>query len=169
LGNRRNLAFDSELLYICALFHDVGLTSGYGNSKRRFEVDSANAARNFLEKYDIEECDAAEVWEAIALHMSFGIAEHMTPLISLLAAGIEADLFAKHRKKFSTSELDEVLMFYPREDRFEEAIIDAMAQGMAHRPASTFGTIQADILERVDPNYRRTNFCGLVLGSRWRS
>jgi hypothetical protein len=39
------LTFDPELLYTAAMFHDVGLTSGFRESRLRFEVDGATAAR----------------------------------------------------------------------------------------------------------------------------
>ena len=48
-GNRRGLQPDLELLYVGAMFHDLGLTDRYrASSSLRFEVDSANAARDFL-------------------------------------------------------------------------------------------------------------------------
>src|SRR5689334_15383791 len=47
-GKRRALKFDSELLYVGAMFHDMGLSDKYRTSQNRFEVDSANAARDFL-------------------------------------------------------------------------------------------------------------------------
>lgn len=46
-GRRRGLDPDLELLYVGAMFHDVGLTQGYRESMARFEVDGANAARDF--------------------------------------------------------------------------------------------------------------------------
>ena len=44
-GNRRGLKFDPELLYIGAMFHDMGLTPEYSSKSDRFEVDGANTAR----------------------------------------------------------------------------------------------------------------------------
>src|SRR5246127_1855176 len=38
-GKRRGLKFDSELLYIAALFHDMGLTPKYASKMNRFEVE----------------------------------------------------------------------------------------------------------------------------------
>src|SRR5260370_14689868 len=54
-GLRQNLKFDSELLYIGAMFHDMGLTKKYSSATARFEVDSANAARDFLRHHGIAE------------------------------------------------------------------------------------------------------------------
>ena len=47
-GQKRNLRPDLELLYVGALFHDLGLTTAYGTPDLRFEIDGANAARTFL-------------------------------------------------------------------------------------------------------------------------
>jgi len=54
-GHRKSLNYDPELLYVGAMFHDIGLTEGYRNSQLRFEVDGANAARDFLRTYDVPE------------------------------------------------------------------------------------------------------------------
>jgi hypothetical protein len=31
----------------------------------------------------------------------------------------------------------------------------------------TFGNVKADVLERMDPNYKRINFCNVILESAW--
>src|SRR5215510_9050730 len=64
-GKRRKLRFDPELLYTGAMFHDVGLTAAYRGSQLRFEVDGANAARDFLRSHRIGEVDVEKVWTAI--------------------------------------------------------------------------------------------------------
>lgn len=48
MGEQRDLEVDLELLYAGAMFHDLGLTNLYSESQLRFEVDGANAARDFL-------------------------------------------------------------------------------------------------------------------------
>ena len=47
-GRRQKLRFDAELLYIAAAFHDLGLSRKFSSENERFEVDGANAARQFL-------------------------------------------------------------------------------------------------------------------------
>ena len=171
IGQHRKLVYDMELLYVVALFHCIGLTAAYHGSQRRFEVDSANALEAFLASYGVPPEDIAEAWRAVALHTTFGIHADMpsnTALAALIAAGVEADLLCMHMDELSVAERDAVLFEFPRGPRFKEQIIDTFAQGMAWRPATTFGTVNADILERCDPNYRRRNFCGLILGSNWK-
>src|SRR3569832_2052450 len=46
-GHQRKLRFDPELLYIAAAFHDLGLIKKFSSPDERFEVDGANAARQF--------------------------------------------------------------------------------------------------------------------------
>src|SRR2546430_9339673 len=48
-GRNRGLSVDPELLYIGAMFHDLGLNEQFPRSGRRFQVDSADQARRFLQ------------------------------------------------------------------------------------------------------------------------
>ncbi|WP_416348041.1 HD domain-containing protein [Caballeronia mineralivorans] len=52
-GKHRGLKFDPELLYCGCMFHDMGLTHQHSSTCERFEVDGANAARDFLKKHGI--------------------------------------------------------------------------------------------------------------------
>src|SRR6266478_1425214 len=56
-GKHRGLKFDPELLYTGAMFHDMGLTHQHSSAHERFEVDGANAARDFLGRYGIAQQD----------------------------------------------------------------------------------------------------------------
>ena len=47
-GRHRGLSVDSGLLYFGAVFHDFGLTPKHRSQDHRFEIDSANTAREFL-------------------------------------------------------------------------------------------------------------------------
>jgi hypothetical protein len=93
-GKRKGLTFDPELLYTATMFHDVGLTSGFRESRLRFEVDGANAARDFLRSHGISESDIKKVWLAIALHTTPGISAHLHPVAALTAEGVMMDLTA---------------------------------------------------------------------------
>jgi hypothetical protein len=168
IGAHRALDFDPELLYVAALFHDVGLTDDYRGSHRRFEVDGAHALRVFLKSRQVSQEQINEAWLAVALHTTFGIPTELTSLTALLAAGVETDLLGMHFDEVGETRRLAVLQEYPRGAHFKEHIIDAFAQGLANRPATAFGSVCADVLERNDPNFRRLNFCGLILGSGWR-
>src|SRR3546814_9241469 len=68
------------------------LTKDWSSPDLRFEVDGANAAREFMKSYGVPERDIEDVWTAIALHTTPGIPEHMRPTIALVTAGVEMDV-----------------------------------------------------------------------------
>jgi HD superfamily phosphodiesterase len=166
-GKRKGLMFDPELLYTAAMFHDIGLTHGYRDSQLRFEVDGANAAREFLRGHGISERDIEKVWTAIALHTTPGIPEQMNPEIELVQAGAAMDIVGAAYEHFTDEQREAVTAAYPRGDDFKHDIIEAFYRGLKHRPDSTFGTFNDDFLAFKDPDFRRVNVCSAILGSAW--
>jgi HD superfamily phosphodiesterase len=167
-GQRRGLHFDPELLYAGAMFHDMGLTAKHSSPDERFEVDGANAARDFLQRHDIAQPDIDTVWTAIALHTTPGIPQHMHPVVALLTAGVEMDVLGLAYATYSDAEREAVVRLHPRTDRFKEDIIQAFYDGIRHKPDTTFGNVKADVLADKDPTFRRGNFCDVIRGSAWR-
>jgi hypothetical protein len=167
-GVRRGLTFDADLLYAGAMFHDMGLTPGYSSPNERFEVDSANAARDFLRGHGISQQEIDTVWTAIALHTTPDIPPHMHPVIALVTAGVEMDVLGIAYAEFSDVEREAVVKAHPRSDRFKEDIIQAFYDGINHKPHTTFGNVNADVLADKDPQFQRMNFCGIIRQSRWK-
>jgi hypothetical protein len=168
-GQRKQLKYDAELLYIGAMFHDMGLVAPYSSEHERFEVDGANAARDFLRRHRIGEADIEQVWTSIALHTTPGIPQHMKPVIALVTAGVEMDVLGLAYDEFSEQQREAVVHAHPRGAHFKEGIIDAFAHGTIHKPHTTFGNVKADVLALKDPHYHRENFCTMILGSSWKS
>lgn len=167
LGKRKGLAFDPELLYVAAMFHDFGLASKYRESQLRFEVDGANAARDFLRSHNLSEDDVDKVWTAVALHTTPGIPEHMDGEIALVHAGAGMDVAGRGFEDFTDEQRDAVIAAYPRDPDFAGKMIDAFYHGMKHRPGSTFGTFNDDFLAYKDPGFERVNLCSIILNSSW--
>lgn len=137
LGHSRGLRVDADLLYTAALFLRIGVTRLYARSQLRFEVDSANAAAQFLRGHGRSWDDIAQVWDAIALHTTPGIPQHKPPLTALLCAGVETDLTGAHCRCFSPAAQARVLSAYPREPGFKFKLLHVMALGQVHRPQTT--------------------------------
>jgi HD superfamily phosphodiesterase len=165
-GKRRGLRYDPELLYIGAMFHDLGLVEEYRTAHDRFEIDGANAARDFLRLHDIPEDDVRIVWDAIALHTTPGIPEHKEPEVALVTAGVELDLLGIGYDDLTAAQRREVLVAFPRAG-FKHRIIGAFDAGLEDRPETAFGNVHADVLERMLPGYVRPNFCDMILGSKF--
>jgi HD domain len=167
-GRRRDLRFDPELLYAGAMFHDMGLTHRHSSAHERFEVDGANAARDFLRSHGIARQDIDTVWTAIALHTTPGIPQHMHPVVALLTAGVEMDVLGLSYSEYSDAEREAVVQAHPRPEQFKEDIIQAFYDGIKHKPETTFGNVKADVLADKDPAFRRGNFCSVIRESAWR-
>jgi HD superfamily phosphodiesterase len=163
-GARRGLSYDAELLYIGAMFHDIGLVEGHRSPHDRFEVDGANAARDFLLGHGVSGEAVRVVWDAIALHTTPGIPAHKEPEVALVTAGVELDVLGFGYDGISAEDREAVLDAYPRVD-FEESIIQAFADGIAHKPETAFGNVKADVLAEKLPGYERPNFCALIRAS----
>lgn len=168
IGRRRGLKFDPELLYAAAMFHDVGITPHYHDSQLRFEVDGANAARDFLRGRGIAEAEVEKVWLAIALHTTPGIPEHMHPEIALVQAGAGLDMTGRGLDDFTAAERAAVVTACPRGHDFAHDVIDTFYNGLKHRPATTFGTFNDDFLAFKDPGFQRADLCSIILHSPWR-
>jgi len=165
-GRRRGLKPDLELLYAGAMFHDIGLTDGYRSSQLRFEVDGANAAREFLIERGVSAEDAQNVWLAIALHTTPGIPEFLSPEVALVTAGVETDVVGIERDALSSRDLDAVVAIHPRPD-FKNRILHAFFEANRHRPRSTFGNVNADVLAHYDPTFVRDDFVEIIRGNSW--
>jgi HD superfamily phosphodiesterase len=165
-GRRRGLQPDLELLYAGAMFHDIGLTETYRTSMLRFEVDGANAARDFLDDHGVGEAEVRKVWLSIALHTTPNVPEFLDPEIALVTAGVETDVLGIDREALSPEALDAVTAVHPRPD-FKRRILRAFNDGMTHRPHSTFGTVNADVLAHFDPSFVRDDFVDIIRNNSW--
>ena len=166
-GKKRGVKFDPEMLYISAMFHDMGLTPQYSSKSDRFEVDGANAAQAFLRRHNISQQEIDTVWTAIALHTTPGIPQYMHPVIALLTNGVEMDVLGIAFAEFSAADREAIVAAYPRTQHFKEDIIQAFYDGIKHKPETTFGNVKADVLADKDSKFQRINFCSVIRGSQW--
>ena len=163
-GRQQKLRFDTELLYVAAAFHDLGLTKKFSSQNERFEVDGANAARQFLTAHNVPEEQVQTAWEAIALHTTPGVTPYMRPEIALLYSGVGLDVLGKGFDQFPSELRDEIVARYPRK-HFKESFLRAYFEGFSHKPGTTFGTVNAGVCERYIRGYRSPNACDLIAAS----
>ena len=165
-GNKAKQNHDLELLYVSALFHDLGLTKEFSSPDLRFEVDGANAARSFLQQYQIPDESIRLVWDAIALHTTPGIAEHKESEVALLFSGVGMDVMGDGFEQFPVDLREEIIKAFPR-NNFKQEIIPAFYEGFKHKPETTFGNMKEDVIKHFSPEYKNKNFCHCILHSPW--
>jgi hypothetical protein len=167
-GIRLNLEFDSELLYVAALFHDMGLIDAYQTETKRFEVDGADAAREFLRSNGIPAPKTDLVWEAIALHTTPGIPAYMRPEIALTNAGVLMDVVGIGYDEYTPEQRDQVIAAFPRGD-FKNEFIQIQTRSAMKKPQTTFGTVNVEYIECRDPTFRKPNVCARIRDTPWHS
>lgn len=165
-GKRKELKYDAELLYISSVFHDLGLVPQYSSPDLRFEVDGANAARDFLKSHGVPKDQLQLVWDTIALHTTIGIAEHKENEVALMYSGVGLDVMGEGYEHLSEKNRNEIIEAFPRND-FKKNIIPTFFDGFKHKTETTFGNIKADVCAFMIPNFERKNFCSCILHSPW--
>jgi hypothetical protein len=161
---------DPELLYVAALFHDSGLLLPFSEVEQRFEVDGADHARAFLLDRGFSTAAAETVWAAIALHTTPGIPGRMAPEIATTQLGVLTDVLGLGLglDGLDQDRLAEILAVHPRGD-FKNEFLRAQFDGQKNRPETTNGTVNSDLLEHFNPDFRRTTMVEAILGSPWPS
>lgn len=165
-GKRNQISYDAELLYVSSVFHDLGLVPHYSSADKRFEVDGANAARDFLKSHGLPAASLQLVWDTIALHTTIGIAEHKEAEVSLLYSGVGLDVMGEGYEHLSKENREAIVEAFPR-NNFKEKIIPTFFDGFKHKTDTTFGNIKADVCGYMIPNFEHKNFCDCILHSPW--
>jgi hypothetical protein len=156
-GHQAGQKFDVELLFICAAFHDLGLLKKFSSATDRFEVDSANAVRQFLEHHDIPNGRIQVAWDAISLHTTPGIAAYKPLEQELLYNGVALDVLGVGYETFPEDVRRNVVAAYPRVN-FKQDIAMAFLGGFEHKTQTTEFTCNEDICSHYIRNYKRSNF-----------
>jgi DNA-binding ferritin-like protein len=157
LGRQTGEPFDAELLFICAAFHDLGLLKKFSSEGDRFEVDSANAVRQFLEHHDVPPARIQVAWDAISLHTTPGIAAYKPLEVELLYNGVGLDVLGIGYEHFPEDLRKKIVDQYPRIN-FKQDIAKAFLGGFEHKTQTTEGTCNEDICSYFIRNYKRSNF-----------
>ena len=78
--------------------------------------------------------------------------------------GVQYDVIGQHFDDLTAEQRAAVLAVHPRTN-FKAGIVAAFSAGMRDKPETTFGTINADILEATVPGFVRQSFCDLIQAS----
>src|SRR5438445_12216317 len=136
LGRQTGKKFDAELVFICAAFHDLGLLRKFSSATDRFEVDSANAVRQFLEHHGVPNARIQTAWDAISLHTTPGIAAYKPLEVELLYNGVALDSLGVGYESFPEDVRRRVVAAYRRVN-FKQERAEAFLGGVGQQTQST--------------------------------
>jgi hypothetical protein len=157
---------DPELLYIASMMHDTGLSIPFSQTEQRFELDSADHARRLMLQHGFEPAETDVVWAAIALHTTPGVPGRMGPEIAATNMGVLVDAVGLALRELNSDHVAEITAVHPR-GNFKSGFLQAFVDGLAHRPDTTYGTVNADVLEHFVPGFRRGSMVQRVISSPW--
>ena len=126
LGQELGIDYDEELLYLCTVLHDLGLTEQYATGER-LEVAGARAAADFARTQGVPDEQVGVIWDAVALHASAGIADAKGGEVALSHFGIAVDVIGLRRELLSDEAFEAVVAAFPRHNfkkSFHELLID---------------------------------------------
>jgi hypothetical protein len=77
----------------------------------------------------------------------------MRPEIALLYSGVGLDVLGRGLEQFPADLREKIVAKYPRKN-FKEDFVQAYFAGFAHKPATTYGTVNASICEHFIPGFK---------------
>ena len=137
--------YDEQLLFAACVLHDLGLGAG-SNSDQRFEVDGADRAARLLTDQGLPAPQVDAVWQAIALHTSFGITERRGLLCELTRNGVGMD-FGYGVDMVTDEQAVIIHTAYPRLSMVR-SLVDAIVDQATRTPAKAPRYSVAAILAR---------------------
>ena len=163
LSEAAEVAPDAELLAVAAILHDLGLTERY-TAENRFEVDGANAAREFMKDRGISAQQTQVVWDAIALHTTPTLALHKEPEVVMTHSGIAVDVLGAGLDRIPQEKQRAILAAFPRlgfKDEFKGCLCNVVRQ----KPMTAIDNILRDFGTRYVEGFTPPNFADLVAGA----
>lgn len=142
---------DGEVLAVAAILHDLGLSYTF-NGPLRFEVEGANAARDFAVDLGIDDHRAQLIWDGVALNSTPSLALHKEAEVALCTSGTLMDWSGQGAEKLTEEQIGGVLEAFPRlemKQRFTHAVCGIVKS----RPHSTYDNFARDFGERFVPGY----------------
>lgn len=139
---------DLETHAVAALLHDLGWDQTPGSpiisSDRRFEVDGAVAAKNFIEGNEYgaswDERRVQLVWDAIALHGIPSIANYKEIDVQVVHKGISMEWFGPILG-VSQEDYSKVSAAFPK-DNLMDGVNDAISWLCRTKPTTTYGKLR---------------------------
>jgi HD domain len=164
LFEKMSRPFDRELAFVGSALHDLGLLDAFMSPTERFELDSADAARKFLQDHDVPSDRAELVWDAIALHTNVSIAARKAPEIAMVSLGAVMDAAGASLDQLSPQAVEEVIAAFPRLG-FKAAAIQTMIALCEKKPDAQLLHPFADVGRRHIPGFVSPTIEDLMLGS----
>ena len=86
--------------------------------------------------------------------------------VAVTNLGVLVDALGLSLGELDSDRVAEITAAHPRGD-FKNGFVKAFVDGLAHRPDTTYGTVNADVLERFVPGFQRGSMVDRIVDSAW--
>jgi len=163
VAQRKQIAHDGEVLAVTAILHDLGLAEAF-DGPLRFEVEGANAARDFARNEGMDDRRAQLIWDGVALNSTPSIALYKEAEIGVATKGIGLDWGGWGYEAVTDAEMVAIIEAFPRlgmKERFTQAVCRIVKT----RPATTYDNFARDFGDRFVPGYKPASTVDYLLNS----
>jgi hypothetical protein len=163
LAQLNHVEHDAEVLALATLLHDLGLSPAF-DGPLRFEVETANAARNFAQRAGFDARRAQLVWDGAALNSTPSIALHKETEVRLCTLGIGLDWGGWGSESLTKQQLDAIVDAFPRL-QMKQQFTRAACRICETRPATTYDNFARDFGERFVAGYKPISTVDLLFAA----
>ena len=163
LARQSHAAFDSEVVAVTTILHDIGLAEAL-NGPLRFEVEGANAARAFGRRSGLDERRCQLVWDGVALNSTPSISLYKEAEVALSTGGIALDWGGFGYAMLPREQIAAILEEFPRLE-MKKRFTQAVCRIVESRPDTTYDNFARDFGERFVPGYKAPSIVDSLTGS----
>lgn len=162
LGQLQELNYDEEVLAVGTLLHDLGLTDCC-TGPRRFEIEGADAARDFARQHGVDASRAQLIWDSVALNATPSIALYKETEVALCSAGTGVEFGFQH-DLIPPDEMTTILAEFPRL-KMKRRFTDSVCRIVRTKPETTYDNFAGDFGERFVSGYNRLSAVDFLMNA----
>ncbi|MCJ9670901.1 MULTISPECIES: hypothetical protein [unclassified Neorhizobium] len=160
LAELQNIAHDAEVLAIGALLHDITLNDRFAGP-RRFEVETADLARDFATEAGLNGRRAQLIWDSVALNSTPSIGLYKEAEVALCTTGICFDVVGLKYSFIPSSDVRAIVAEFPRLG-MKRKMTSCFCHIAKTQPETTYDNFVRDFGERFVPGYTVPSSVDLV-------
>ena len=146
------IEFDDELLQVCALLHDVGLTEAFDSHRLPFEESGGHVAWVVGVAAGWPPARAARATDIIVRHMGADVSPDIDPESFLLQVATSWEVVGRHPGAFGEDAASAVLRRYPRLEFGPEFLARFQDQAARHPACAAAASVRNDLAGRMAAN-----------------
>ncbi len=163
IGRIKGIDYDSEVVAIGTILHDIGLTASV-SGPNRFEVNGADAALSFIKGKGLSDRRAQLIWDLVALNSTPSLALHKEPEVAVGTMGIGLDYGGFGVEALPAADVDRILGAFPRL-RMKRQFAETCCRLVTAKPETCHDNFLRDFGERFVPGYKAVSTVDLLMNA----